>query len=365
MSAIGYGFGMRSPRLLAILMELTRVPRTTVAALAERYGVTSRTIQRDVAALHDMGVPVWTRTGPAGGVGLVDGWRSPITGMTAAELQALIIGEAGARGLGLHVDFETARLKMLTTSAAQTEIVEPAQERFLLDNERWFSEPEQSAALPDVARAVWSGRRLTIRYQRPGREEQLRGEQVPRQRLLDPLGLVLKTDAWYLVAAHRRSPRTYRLSRIVSAVVHENPAWRPAGFSLAEYWKASRAAFEASVYSLPVRLSIPVSSLDALRSAAPGVDVDAAVTSAAGASASESSASESSASESSATEPSAVVGPGRLELELLMESLEIAAAQLLTVDGVAVHEPDDLRRRLFERGQDLAARHRAGASLPV
>src|SRR5690625_6466738 len=98
---------MRSSRLLAILMELTRLPRTTVATLAERYGVSSRTLQRDISVLPEMGVPVWTRTGPAGGVGLVEGWGSPIAGMTAPELQALIIGEAGARGLGLHTDFET------------------------------------------------------------------------------------------------------------------------------------------------------------------------------------------------------------------------------------------------------------------
>src|SRR5690625_384820 len=324
---------MRSPRLLAILMELTRVPRTTVAALAERYGVSTRTIQRDITALHEMGVPVWTRTGPAGGVGMVAGWRSPITGMTAPELQALIIGEAGARGLGLQTDFETARLQMLATNAAQAENVGPAQERVLSDNERWFSEPEHPAALPDVARAVWSGRRLTIEYQRSG------GERTPRSRLLDPLGLVLKTDSWYLVAAHRRSLRTYRLSRICSTVVHEDAAWRPTGFSLAEHWADSRAAFEASIHTVPVRLSIEMDAVDALRDALPGVDVDAAVA-------------------------SAGIEGGRLQLELLMESLEIGAAQLLTVPGVSVEEPADLRGRLFERGQDLVARHRPGGSSP-
>src|SRR5690625_7606268 len=108
---------MRSSRLLAILMELTRLPRTTVATLAERYGVSSRTIQRDISVLHEMGVPVWTRTGPAGGGGLGEGWGSPITGMTAPPLQALIIGEAGAPGLGLHADFDAARLGRLTTNA--------------------------------------------------------------------------------------------------------------------------------------------------------------------------------------------------------------------------------------------------------
>src|SRR5690625_5956435 len=82
-----------------------------------------------------------------------------------------------------------------------------------------------------------------------------------------------------------------------------------------------------------------MTSVDALWDATPGVDVDAAVASA-------------------GTEG------GRVQLELLMESLEIAAAQLLTVPGVAVEEPAELRRRLFERGQDLVARHRPGGSPP-
>src|SRR5699024_3194125 len=87
---------MRSSRLRRILVWAARRPRTRGATLAERYGVGSRTLHRDISVLPEMGVPVWTRTGPAGGVGLVAGWRSPITGMTAPELQALIIGEAGA-----------------------------------------------------------------------------------------------------------------------------------------------------------------------------------------------------------------------------------------------------------------------------
>lgn len=323
---------MRSSRLLALLMELTRTPRTTVSALAERFGVTPRTIQRDIVALPEMGVPVWTRTGPAGGVGLIEGWRSPLTGMTAAEMQALLVGEAGARGLGLHADFETARLKMLTARPAQAGAVVPVHERFLLDNERWFAEPERPEALSEVARAVWSGRRATLRYQRPGRPG------LPVARLVDPLGLVLKTDSWYLIAAHRGSPRTYRVSRIRSVQVHQEEARRPEGFSLPVHWERSRSAFESSRYTLPVSLSLPESSLDALRAAVPGVDVETAL--------------------AETTEAAPV--EGRLALNLLMENFDIAAAQLLAVDGVEVHEPAALRERLHTRGRDLVARHRPG-----
>lgn len=317
---------MRSSRLVAILIELTRSRSTTVQGVADHHRVTPRTVQRDIAALRDMGVPLWTRPGPSGGIGLVEGWRSPITGMTGPELQSLIIGEAASRDLGLDAEFDAARLKMLTTTSAQDEAVVPAQERFLIDNERWFSKPERPAQLSAVAQAVWSARRLTIHYRRPGHDPSV------VRRLLDPLGLVLKTDSWYLVAAHRRSLRTYRLSRITSAQVHDEEAQQPAEFSLADYWQQSRAKFEASVNTLPVRILIAEDSVGALRAAVPGSDVAAAA-------------------------QKAMRSGDRLDVELDMERFDIALAQLSSVPGIEVVHPAELRRELFERGQELVARN--------
>lgn len=312
---------MRTTRLLAVMMELSRSPRTTVRHLADRHHVSTRTIQRDLAALAGMGVPVWTRTGPTGGVGLVGGWSSPVTGMTSSELQSLVIGEAASRDLGLLEDFERARLKMLTTTAHLPESVERSAERFLADHGRWFATREDPPELATVSRAVWSGRRLTLGYGEPG-----------RFRVVDPLGLVLKTDLWYLVAAHRRRPRTYRLSRIRSARIHEEQSWRPDGFSLADYWQQSRAAFESSVHRLEVHLTLPSSAADALRASAPGQPTLDAL-------------------------DHAVPTGDRLEVVLPMEGPDIALAQLLQVPGVEVLAPADLRRRLRERAEDVLARH--------
>lgn len=312
---------MRTTRLLAIMMDLSRRQQTSVRQLADHHGVSTRTIQRDLTALHQLGVPVWTRTGPAGGVGLVEGWSSPVTGMTASELQALLIGEAGSRDLGLHPHFETARLKMLGTRTARHPSIGSVNERFLIDHERWFAEPERPISLPVVSQAVWSGRRLIIDHSRGSR-------------LVDPLGLVLKTDVWYLVAAHRRRPRTYRLSRIVSAEIQAEAAWRPEDFSLATYWEASRTSFEASVQSFPARLSVPLASLEALRAAVPGPGIDAAL-------------------DSVRQEEG-----DRLELDLLMERQDIAVAQLLQVPGIEVQEPPAVREALYRRGAELVARNR-------
>lgn len=324
---------MRSSRLVAILMELSRESRTSVSRLAARHGVSTRTIQRDITALHDLGVPVWTRTGPAGGVGLVEGWRSPLTGMTTSELRALVVGEAAAQDLGMQTDFEVARLKLLSVPSARTDQLEPAHQRFLVDNSRWFGTSGRPACLPAVARAVWSGRQMTITYARHG------GDTAAVARLVDPLGLVLKTDSWYVVAVHGRDLRTYRLSRISSCVVHEDPGRRPADFSLEEYWTRSRAEFESSIHTIPVRLAIPESSVGHLTSSVPGPGVRHAV-------------------------ETGQRRDGLLVLDLLMEKESIALVQLLGVPEVEVLEPAGLRRSLFLSAAAIAERNRADGPGP-
>ncbi|MGO1398993.1 MAG: helix-turn-helix transcriptional regulator [Brevibacterium yomogidense] len=324
---------MRTSRMLAILLELGNARPTTAQALADRHEVSTRTIQRDIASLQQIGVPVWTRTGPAGGVGLVEGWRSPVTGMTAVELQTLIIGEAGSRDLGLHDDFTAARLKMLAAGSTLGPSPEHTHERFLLDNEAWFTPTDRPTSLAEVARSVWEGRRLSFDYtSRPPVDAAASGsppaEVSPRHRAVDPLGLVLKTDRWYLVAARRGTPRTYRLSRMSHVEVHPEPAARPADFSLAEYWRESRGAFEASLARLPVRLSLPTASAEALVAAVPGAGTRTAI-------------------------GGADRGGERVEIRLRMESVAIASSQLMAVPGVEVLEPASLRRAIHDRAEAL------------
>ena len=309
------------------MMELAQGPALTVDKLAGRHGVSTRTIERDVAAMHSMGVPVWTRPGPGGGVGMVPGWTSPISGMTSAEIQALLIGEAGAAGLGLLAELRAAQTKVSVTTESASAAAESVGEKFLIDTAQWFSAPESAPQLPRLSQAVWAGRRITISYRPYVRN--------PVTRRLDPLALVLKTNRWYLVAAHRGRPRTYRVSRVERVTVEDDVARRPAGFSLPEYWASMRTEFDMALRGVTAHVSLPVAGIEDLQRAVPGPATDAAIA-------------------------GGTQSADRMYISLPVESVEIAASQLVTVAGVEVGRPVQLRAMLRARGEDLAARNAGG-----
>jgi len=71
------------------------------------------------------------------------------------------------------------------------------------------------------------------------------GRRVVR-RQVDPLGLVLKGGAWYLVARRSAGMRVYRVSRFASVRVREDGFERPEGFDLPAYWDEWSRTFETS-----------------------------------------------------------------------------------------------------------------------
>ena len=231
---------MRASRLLSILILLQMRGRMSAEALAAEFEVSVRTIYRDVDQLSAAGVPVYAERGRAGGFALLDGYRTRLTGFTPAEADALLLSGAGgaAADLGVGPEAAAAQLKLLASlppdSGASAQRVA---QRFHLDPLNWYSRAETIEALPALAAAVWSDARLRIRYESWK-------DVVTRD--ADPLGLVLKGGVWYLVAAVRGKPRTYRVSNIQHfEPIKGRRAKRPPRFDLARYWKSWTKAFEA------------------------------------------------------------------------------------------------------------------------
>ena len=237
---------MRATRLVSLLLLLQLRGQLTAAELAAHFGVSIRTIHRDVESLGAAGVPVEALRGPAGGYRLSGGYRTKLTGLTAAEAEALFVAPAPAAELGLGGVLTNARLKVLSALPPDLqERASRAERYFHLDTRGWFRAEDTVPHLPTIAAATWQGRRLSARYRE--------GSRVV-QRTLDPLGLVLKGGAWYLVAHRSAGMRVYRVSRFASVRVREEGFERPEGFELASYWEEWSRSFEASRPQVEVKI---------------------------------------------------------------------------------------------------------------
>ena len=233
---------MRASRLVSILLLLQSRGRMTAAQLAAELEVSVRTVYRDVESLHEAGIPLYGDAGHRGGYRLLDGYRTRLTGLNAAEAQALFLsGLPGpAAELGLGPVLEAAQLKLLAAlPPGLGEQVGRVQARFHLDAPGWYSAPDEVPLLPAVAGAVWHGRALQVRYRRWK-------EPTDVDRRLEPYGLVLKAGRWYLVAAP--GPRTYRVDQILDLRVLEEEFGVPDGFELARYWQGYLADFRANLH---------------------------------------------------------------------------------------------------------------------
>jgi predicted DNA-binding transcriptional regulator YafY len=237
---------MRASRLVTLLLLLQNRGRLTAAELARELEVSERTVHRDVEALSEAGVPIYAERGPHGGVQLVDGYRTRLTGMTADEAEALFLsGLPGpAAELGLGTVMTAAQLKVLAALPGELRArASRLVERFYLDAAGWFHGSESVPHLATLAQAVWDARGVTIEYERGD-------TRVTRQ--IQPLGLVLKAGIWYTVALFEGEPRTYRVSRVVAASLDDESFERPESFDLATFWTESSAAYEREVQRLSV-----------------------------------------------------------------------------------------------------------------
>lgn len=198
----------RTDRLYALVEELRAVaPRArTARQLAHRFEVSIRTVERDISALQQAGVPIWASPGPGGGYTIDPALTLPPVNFTPSEALALAVALsragpmpfAGAARTGLH-----KLVAAMSGSAA-------SQARDLADRV-WLIAPD-GPAMPGpsavVERAVLEREVLEIEY------EDVAGTVSHRE--IEPVGFVGGDRHWYLVAwcRLRADGRSFRVDRI-------------------------------------------------------------------------------------------------------------------------------------------------------
>ncbi len=160
-------------------------------------------------------MPIYTERGRAGGIRLLPGYRTDVTGLTRDEARALFVLTTG----GVHSDLglgTAARSAILKVMRAVPEPFRPAaaatSQRILVDPAGWMRGGDPVGQLGVLQAAVFTDRRLRLRYRGTGQRsagqrsadqrsaDQRKAEETgaPAWRVVDPYGLVCKGGIWYL-----------------------------------------------------------------------------------------------------------------------------------------------------------------------
>lgn len=237
---------MRADRLLSLTLLLRHRGRSTAAELAAELEVSERTVLRDVEALSTAGIPVYTERGRHGGIALLPGFSTDLTGLTTDEAVALLATPRDLLGRGQAFSSAIRKLVAALPEAARAAATGAA-DRVLVGRAGWLREGAEPTPAPvQVQRAVFAGNRLRMRYaSRDGSS---------RLRTVDPLGLVESAGRWYLLALDDGADRTYRVDRIEEAQELAEPARRPSGIDLDQLWERRRADFRRRIPHVEVRV---------------------------------------------------------------------------------------------------------------
>jgi predicted DNA-binding transcriptional regulator YafY len=200
----------RTDRLYALVEEMRAIsPRPVSAArLAERFEVSSRTVERDISALQQAGVPIWAQPGRRGGYVLDRAMSLPPVNFTASEATALAVSLARVPDGPFAQAARSAMQKVLAAMPAQDAIAT----RALAARVRLLEPRRAGAPMPKVpsqlSAALAAGRCVEIAYDdRSG---------ASTTRVVEPVVLLSGPRGWYLVGwcRLRDSGRAFRLDRL-------------------------------------------------------------------------------------------------------------------------------------------------------
>jgi len=198
----------RLSRLTAILTQLQTKRVLTSTKLAEKFGVSVRTIYRDIKALEQAGVPVLTEDGK--GYTLMEGYKIPPVMFSESEANALILVEQLVlknKDSSLIKDYSEAIDKIKAVlRQPEKDKANLLSDRTKFDNINYFE--RNSNSLSAFQNALTNFYLTRIAY--------ANAQGKTSQRMIEPFALISAMESWMLIAyCHlRKDFRFFRLDRI-------------------------------------------------------------------------------------------------------------------------------------------------------
>lgn len=193
---------MKIDRLIGILSVLLQKDVTTAPELAEMFGVSRRTISRDIDALCMAGIPIQTTQGFGGGIRIMDGYRMDRTILTSRDMQMIL---AGLKSLDSVSGSQYYRQLMEKIQTGSSEFIR-GRDSMLIDLSSWYK-GSLAPKIEFIQRAIENRHLLEFRYYAPSGES---------SRTIEPYYLVFQWSNWYVWGwcMDREDYRLFKLNRM-------------------------------------------------------------------------------------------------------------------------------------------------------
>lgn len=218
----------RLSRLTNLLLHLQAKRVVTSHELADKFGISQRTVYRDIKALEEAGVPIIGEVGT--GYSLMDGYRIPPLMFTEQEINALVtvqhlLKKNQDKSLQKNLDDLATKVKAILKYSAK-EKSEILEKRVLIFSDQKNTKTE---FLASIQSAIVNSFLLKIKY------HTIYSDSIS-ERSVEPLAVYFTKENWILIAhcRLRNELREFRIDRILNlSTIHEQFTDR--NFSFEDY----------------------------------------------------------------------------------------------------------------------------------
>lgn len=202
----------RFDRILAILVHLQSGRVVTAQELAKRFGVSLRTVYRDIRSLEASGVPI---SGEAGvGYVIMEGYRLPPVMFTREEAGSFVAAEKlmqkfSDKTLGAYYASAMFKVKSVLKDIAKERVSSLESQVWVNSDMKLFNETSPDA-LDILFESIAEKKQVALKYQSMYSEE-------TTDRVIEPVGLFIENNFWYVMGyCHLRNDyRQFRTDRMV------------------------------------------------------------------------------------------------------------------------------------------------------
>jgi predicted DNA-binding transcriptional regulator YafY len=221
-------------RLITLIFLLQNQPNRKASDLAEKLGVSVRTVHRYFEMLDEMGIPVYAERGPYGGFSLVRGYKLPplifsLEEAVAVHMGTSLISETWGELYRDAAQSAMAKIENILPNEQRNEI-NWARRSLVATNLYRADLASLSPMMRKLRAAMHEHQQISMIYRSPMNPK-------AENRRIDPYALVFRSGWWYLVGyCHMRSaPRTFRVDRIQELTILNQTFAIPDEFNIHAY----------------------------------------------------------------------------------------------------------------------------------